>query len=635
MAGGDGTLRATPRAATSAAGGPPRPTAAHALAVVGKRTLPDAARPRLEVQLHAFFEAVEERLKAIPDSEAYPPLPSRFDLAAAPRLTLVSGLADGADRLAVDAFLAPGRRGSAVERVVGAVLPCDSAGYVSQSPVADVDGFDRQARRCAFIVELDGSLTDGPPRDGAFQAQAEILLRHADILVAIDDPEDEGRLGGTRQTIAAALQLGLPVVLMHTTKEGVAILHARADFDEPVFLPPTAAALTIWRLVGDLMGLEAQFEADAALGVEQFFAAKPPRNNWRNWVWTSFERAFNGVGAHRPATDVNPFSVYRARASHLANYYAGQYRGAFLAGYALAVLAVGLAAGSLLALPPVGAPASVGREALLAALGVGKLAVLVAIMLLARDANRRRLAHRAADWRYLSERLRAMAFLPCAGALRAAVSWSLPYTTRLSAQGMIDQLFQSIVRQAPPLEALHGERDGVRLRQVPSAALEVIRHQWLNGQRSYHQKNARTLGRMTTALEGLGRALNWAVVAIVAADLILLFISWATTGSGALGQASREFEHRVTPTLLLVAAVLPAAIASLAGIRFQSECARLADRSQHMAVQLRAVAERAELLDLRPVRALDALRLAEDVATLTIDEVVEWSAIYGKAMVEM
>jgi hypothetical protein len=27
--------------------------------------------------------------------------------------------------------------------------------------------------------------------------------------------------------------------------------------------------------------------------------------------------------------------------------------------------------------------------------------------------------------------------------------------------------------------------------------------------------------------------------------------------------------------------------------------------------------------------------LAEDVATLTIDEVVEWSAIYGKAMVEM
>jgi hypothetical protein len=628
-------VRSAPRAATSDTGAPPRPTPALALAIVGKRSLPDVAIPRLEKQLNALFEAVEERLQVIPDSEAKPPLSSRFDLEGAPRLTLVSGLADGADRIAVDVFLAGSRRRSPVELVLGAVLPCDAAAYVAQSPIADAEGFDRQSETCAFVVELDGSLAEGSSRDGAFQAQAEILLRHADILVAIDDPDDEGRLGGTRQAIGSALHLGLPIALMHTSKEGVAILHTRADFDEPVFLPPTAAALAIWRLVGDLMGLEAEFDPDAVRGLEQFFASSPPRADWRNWLWTSFEHAFNGDGSPHASRDENPFTVYRARASYLANYYAGQYRGAFLAGYGLAVLAVGLAAGSLLALPGTGVPASLGKEALLATLGAAKLTVLVAIMLLAGDANRRRLAHRAADWRYLSERLRAMAFLPCAGALRAAVNWSLPYTTRLSAQGMIDQLFQSIVRQTPPLDALHGERDGTRLRQAPATALAVIRHEWLNGQRAYHRKNARTLGRMTTALEGLGRALNWAVVAVVAADLALLFMSWTTEGSGALGLASRAVEHRMTPTFLVITAVLPAAIASLAGIRFQSECARLADRSQHMADQLHAVAERAELLDLRPVRALDALRLAEDVATLTIDEVAEWSAIYGKAMVEM
>lgn len=635
-------MRSAPRAATSDTGVPPRPTPALALAVAGKRSLPSAAIPHLEKQLNALFEAVEERLQVIPDSEAKPPLVSRLDLEAAPRLTLVSGLADGADRIAVDVFLAGSRRRSPVELVLGAVLPCDAAAYVAQSPIADAEGFDRQAKRCAFVVELDGSLAEGPSRDGAFQAQAEILLRHADILVAIDDPDDEGRLGGTRQAIGSALHLGLPVALMHTTKEGVAILHARADFDEPVFLPPTAAALAIWRLVGDLMGLEAQFDPDAVRGLEQFFASSPPRADWRNWLWTGFERAFNGDGTPHASRetphasrDTNPFAVYRTRASYLANYYAGQYRGAFLAGYGLAVFAVGLAAGSLLALPGTGVPASVGKESLLATLGAAKLSVLVAIMLLAGDANRRRLAHRAADWRYLSERFRAMAFLPCAGALRAAVNWSLPYTTRLSAQGMIDQLFQSIVRQTSPLDALHGERNGTRLRQAPATALAVIRHEWLNGQRAYHRKNARTLGRMTAALEGLGRALNWAVVAVVAADLALLFMGWTTEGRGALGLASWAVEHRMTPTFLVITAVLPAAIASLAGIRFQSECARLADRSQHMADQLHAVAERAELLDLRPVRALDALRLAEDVATLTIDEVAEWSAIYGKAMVEM
>ncbi|HEX4741095.1 MAG TPA: hypothetical protein VH353_07185 [Caulobacteraceae bacterium] len=619
----------------SAGAAPSRPAAALALAVAGKRSVPEEATQRLEAQLKALFEAVVERLHAIPDSEAEPPLSSRFDLTVPPRLMLVTGLADGADRLAVDAFLATPRRGQPIELVLGAVVPCESTCYIGQSPVADVEGFTRQVEACAFVIELDGSMADGSARDGAFQAQAEILLRHTDLLVAIDDPDDEGRLGGTRQTIGAALQLGMPVALMHTSKEGVAILRARADFDEPVFLPPTAAAQAIWRLVGELMGLEAQFPREAALGVGEFFAASPPRPDWRNWLWSNFERAFDGVGRGHATRDGPPFEVYRARASVLANYYAGQYRGAFLAGYALAVMAVALAAASLMALPPSGAAASVGQESILATLGVGKLVALTAIMMLARDANRRRLAHRAADWRYLTERLRAMAYLPCAGALRAAVSWSLPYTTRLAAEGMVDQLFQSIVRQVRPLEALHGELEGRRLRQAPAAALTVIRHEWLNGQRAYHQKNARTLGRMTAALEVLSRALNWTVVAVVAADLALLVFSWAADGSGAVAEVSRGVEHRLTPTFILIAAVLPAAIASLAGIRFQSECARLADRSQHMAAQLHEVAERAELLDLRPVRALDALRLAEDVATLTIDEVVEWSAIYGKAMVEM
>ncbi len=34
-------------------------------------------------------------------------------------------------------------------------------------------------------------------------------------------------------------------------------------------------------------------------------------------------------------------------------------------------------------------------------------------------------------------------------------------------------------------------------------------------------------------------------------------------------------------------------------------------------------------------RTLDVLRLAEDVARSTIDEVAEWSAIYGKDFTEM
>jgi len=91
----------------------------------------------------------------------------------------------------------------------------------------------------------------------------------------------------------------------------------------------------------------------------------------------------------------------------------------------------------------------------------------------------------------------------------------------------------------------------------------------------------------------------------------------------------------LAPGLIFLAAVLPAAVASLNGVRFQSECARLSDRSAQMAVQLGLLQERANMPRPRPARMLDALRLAEDVARLTLDEVAEWSAIYGKEFVEM
>ena len=87
--------------------------------------------------------------------------------------------------------------------------------------------------------------------------------------------------------------------------------------------------------------------------------------------------------------------------------------------------------------------------------------------------------------------------------------------------------------------------------------------------------------------------------------------------------------------LIALAAILPAAVASLNGVQFQSECSRLADRSEHMVNQLRQLEDKAGLARLRPVRILDALRLGEDIAQTTIDEVAEWSAIYGKDFIEI
>jgi hypothetical protein len=636
------------------------------VAVAGKRQIPAAAAAAVEEELVIALRALAARLESLRDgresSLAEAGRAQLFSLAEPARLTLVTGLADGADRTAADVFLALRKESPDVERVLGAVLPCDAAQFVSDSPVEDTAGFQRQAGACGFIIELDGTMRqssatpfDGRPggangeRNDAFVAQAEILLRQADVLIAVDDPTDEGKVGGTRQTVRNALQLGLPVILIRLGIEGMAILRARADFDQPVLLPRAAAGVAVWRLAGELVGADSAGrdpEYVEAL-VQEFFAPHSPPWDYRVALWSWFEGLFSRSArrspptappaspspaspAHAASLGASSLARYRRRASALSRYYAGVYRGSFLLGYFLAVVAIALAVGSLVRL--LWEPAGPTSTPLLIVLSVLKLSVLVWIARLARNANHQRLAHRAADYRYLSERLRAMSFLPGAGSLRAPSSWSLPYTTRVMEQGVIDRIFLGVVREVNPLDASMGVREGAVIRQTPAVALDVVRREWLVGQRQYHERNARTLGRMSEWFDHLSRRINQAVILIVAADVLVLILH----ATGVVPEVFDHLLHHDGATLLVsLAAILPAAIASLNGVRFQSECARLADRSEHMAVQLKAIEDRAGLLDLRPLRALDALRLAEDVATLTIDEVAEWSAIYGKEFVEM
>ena len=54
-----------------------------------------------------------------------------------------------------------------------------------------------------------------------------------------------------------------------------------------------------------------------------------------------------------------------------------------------------------------------------------------------------------------------------------------------------------------------------------------------------------------------------------------------------------------------------------------------------MAANLAQLRERSLALASRSPRLIDAMRLGDDVARVTIDEVAEWSAIYGKDFVEM
>jgi len=632
---------------------PAKPILALTLALAGKRRIGADATERLTASLWMVFHAVAGRLETLAEEGgARELLAARFTTDVQPRLTLITGLADGADHLASRLFLTPDPSFPDVERVLGAVLPCGLAAFVADSPIRDTEAFEAAARASSFIIELDGRMppAPGPPHDGegpeaqraraargrSFSDQSEILLRQADILIAIDDPNDEGRIGGTRQTIRSALDLGMPVIQLRTGHADIAILRSRADLDEPTPLPEGHARQALWVLVAEMVGAGAapQDAGYVTSLLAEFYAAQGPAAGLLNRLWERFEGMFKEPGRIPSEEAAAPYQVYRRRASALSAHYASLYRGSFLLGYALAVVAVFLAVGAL-AMFPLRARLGLsvrGLEATLVVFGTAKLVVVVIILHLASRANRDRLAHRAADYRYLSERLRAMIFMPYAAALRSPYNWSLPYTTRVSAQDVIDRLFLSIVRQVAPAAVTPGAREGNLLRPEPAVALTMIRTRWLAGQRLYHQRNRTLQHRMSKWIEHMSRRLNQVVIGVVILDLAIAILGGLDLLPPVLATL---LDREAAPMLIAMAAVLPAAVASLNGVQFQSECSRLADRSEHMAVQLGQLEERSSLARLRPLTLADALHLGEDVAKSTIDEVAEWSAIYGKDFVEM
>ncbi len=108
--------------------------------------------------------------------------------------------------------------------------------------------------------------------------------------------------------------------------------------------------------------------------------------------------------------------------------------------------------------------------------------------------------------------------------------------------------------------------------------------------------------------------------------------------------------HSYTPALVFLAAVLPAAVASLNSIRFQSECLRIAERSAVMVEMLEWVAggvrgaahthadvargSRAAPNDDPGAWTLEAVELGESCAQMTSDEVAEWSVLYSRDLLE-
>lgn len=714
---------------------PLRPRLVLRAGFAGRRELSDSETRVLDESLDIILPSLGHRLAAlapgVPFEDGVVPPITSFYSKDCPTLRLITGLCEGADdraSLALDRLRSKcalpqagaGSIAGCLQTELGVVLPFAPEVYRRSRSTSFLPRFDQLLAQCAWVIALDGIYDKPEPdtslakrrRARAYRAQSAVLLRQSDVLIAAANPDDDGRAGGTMETVREALAFDLPVIFIHTGKtsaaEAIYLIEPEDLVPNVLASPAPSSAERTEKLHAWINHLTADPDAGLSAGSHQaeqarkhgeqvlteFFdeptspdaAAARRLSKWRKAAWAAFEGRFKKGPKAKSDPPLEPYAAYRKRATSLNYQYAGLYRGAFFLNYVVAITAVILAAISLTLLGTAGhSPlaeeiAAVLKTAgitakdvavspqpepwlvpLLIALALSKIGLLFFIFFNTRSANKHRWNDRAIDTRYLAERLRAMFYLPYACSQQPPAAAPPQFASRAVRQSAVDWLFDAIVRSVSPAELAAAQpaqipsHDGSSIVQIrhlltpqPRETIALVRDSWITFQADYHECNMKTMHAMHHGLEQWQRFLGWSVITIVALDIGLLFIKvfhWP--------DVLYPFAKAATPWLIAASAVLPAIVAALSGIRFQSECQALAERSDVMrAILVGRGKQRAGryaqadnlALSIAKESAVpatdlgswshDVLRFTEHLATDFVQEAAEWSVVYAKEVSE-
>ncbi len=543
------------------------------------------------------------------------------------------------------------------------------------------------ATECAQLVRLDGVYglpgdeRSDDSRNDAYAQVRDMILQNSDLLVAVFDPNAAARKAGTVETVRQALASGVPTLVILLAADGAhAALYRLPDEFRvgDLAAPPMSDASWRERLRQTLDHLLALPHAMALADedehqrvqrqhayketVEQLeeFLIRPVSSlaaphvirsavfsaGWRFvcWLGARFGRPHGFVRYGVPIPNaswkdmtVSPYRQAYQRADAFSRRYMDVYRGAF----PLAFLLAGVATSTAVSMMVVGAFTS-GHPplALVVALGVSKVGILLFLLWLEHNGHRRRWQEHAAEHRYMAELLRPMEWLAALGTAPPTVEMPAQYASLDPRQSWMPWLFRAMARGAlsvcptETISAPPGPRGEVIFsRDTARRALTQARDEWLSDQRAYHARAAQSNHAIENGLERIGKFLLYAVLgcAVAAFGLELGERWWHPLPSWLEGRLPGAIV-----ILTALAAALPAFIAAIGGIIFQSEAKRLESRSEEMfhslAAQQKKLTEWLDALETSPPAHGGTARIAAEqlrtLAGVVIAETGDWKALY-------
>lgn len=548
---------------------PPKPRLALTVGVIGHR--PNRLRPESRAQVTVrIAEALELMQKAVLAAHERH---ARFFAPEPPRLTLMSELAEGADRMVAQAALEQGF-------TLSAVLPFQVEEYEADFKDASSRAQYRTLLgRSANTLVLCGARAQ---QSGAYAAAGRTVLDTADVVLAVWDGGASAAHGGTTELLERAASAGLPIVCIDASAQ----IPTRILWSHLAAVPLPGVSLS--DVPSASIGQTAQV-------IDQLL--RPPAAATRklqlflSGTWRARNRhpaalfAALGWGVRREPHEPAFTAVAAAFgwADALAERYAQIFRGAYTLNFTAAALAVSMSQASLVAdqvfhirkLP------FVIVEIVLVLIVIGNTAV-----------GRRRHWHgRWLETRGIAEQLRAGLLLWLLGqqsnAFAGEPTWSGWYVcAHLRALGM----------RAAVL-------DEATLTHAKESILRLI-----DAQRRYHAETTARLDKIERRLARTGEVLFGLTLAVALAYL----------GTVLASSSARQWWD-VTVTALT--AGLPAFGAASYAVRLTGDFAGGAQRSRRTGKGLAAVGD--ALRQAPP--ALAALRsLARAAAEVMLGDVVRW-----------
>jgi len=504
------------------------------------------------------------------------------------------------------------------------------------------------------LAEQDAAVEDlyrrhlGDPADPAAQQAfyalcsdraamaARVMIEHSDLLIGIWDGETRGAIGGTRHTIEAALELGVPVVWIDARQPaGWRVLHAAeelAGIGRREALERDEAGLRA--VIGDAL-LPSGDSWQRARGHERW----RPRSNPLLQAYRRIETLF-GEPWQRPFRSLtqryeNPEAIVRGSAAPLlaavaalpggdpaipdriatgvlkpfawtdglSTWLADAYRGSMVLSFFLSAFAI---VGGIAYLPV----ATVDQKWAFALFEFALLAAIIGIFIMGK---RLRWHQRWFAMRRVAEYFRHAPIMLLLGAARSTGRWP-----------------RGTGGNWPEWYARHALRTiGLPQMRVTApflrAALELMRDHHIEPQRHYHLAKADRLHRAQHNLDRLSESLFVLAVLSVACYLVIEL-------GAALGWLPRHLPHDVAKAFTFVGVLLPTLGGAFAGVHYFGDFERFAGISEVTAEKLGDVAVRIAILLDAPdadISYASVSALAHAIDEIVVDEIENWQSVFG------